>query len=128
MPELLFLSHRLPYPPDKGDKIRAWHMLRRFAKTHRIHLGCLIDDRADREHLGELSRLCAGIGAFEVRPGLQKLRALAGMRRGKPLTADIFYHPGLQRWVDQRLATRRFDAVFVFSSGMASYVMGRTAS
>ncbi|HLY45615.1 MAG TPA: TIGR03087 family PEP-CTERM/XrtA system glycosyltransferase [Stellaceae bacterium] len=125
MKELLFLSHRVPYPPDKGDKIRAWHLLSHLAKSYRIHLGCLVDDPRDRAHLAELRRVCARVGAFEVRGSLQKLRALAGLRRGKPLTADVFYHPGLARWVDDSLAGGRIDALFAFSSGMARYAEGR---
>ncbi len=56
MRDLLFLAHRIPYPPDKGDKIRAWHIFRHLARTHRIHLGCFIDDPADRQHLAALRR------------------------------------------------------------------------
>ncbi len=56
MKDLLFLAHRIPYPPDKGEKIRAWHMLRHLARTHRVHLGCFIDDPADWAHLPVLRR------------------------------------------------------------------------
>jgi len=45
--DLLFLAHRIPYPPNKGDKVRAWHFLRHFAQTRRVHLGCFIDDERD---------------------------------------------------------------------------------
>jgi sugar transferase (PEP-CTERM/EpsH1 system associated) len=127
MPELLFLSHRVPYPPDKGEKIRAWHLLSHLAQSYDIHLGCLVDDPRDRPHLAELNRICARVGAFEVRPALQKLRAIAGMRSGKPLTADVFHRPRLDRWVADTLSTGRIDAVFAFSSGMASYAAGRRA-
>ncbi len=48
MPDLLFLCHRVPHPPDKGEKIRAWHILTHLARTHRVHLGCLADNPADR--------------------------------------------------------------------------------
>ena len=47
MPDLLFLAHRIPYPPDKGDKIRAWNVFRYLARSHRMHLGCFIDDPLD---------------------------------------------------------------------------------
>ncbi|HVC54896.1 MAG TPA: TIGR03087 family PEP-CTERM/XrtA system glycosyltransferase [Stellaceae bacterium] len=125
MPDLLFLSHRVPYPPDKGDKIRAWHLLQHLARFYRIHLGCLIDDPQDREHLGELRRICERVGGFDVHPALQKIRAVAGMRRGKPLTADVFFHPGLAQWVADSLSAHHIDAVFMFSSGMARYAEGR---
>ena len=47
MRSLLFLSHRFPYPPNKGEKIRGWHVLEHLAQSWRVHLGCLVDDPAD---------------------------------------------------------------------------------
>jgi sugar transferase (PEP-CTERM/EpsH1 system associated) len=127
MGQLLFLSHRVPYPPDKGEKIRAWHLLAHLAARHRIHLGCLIDDPRDRPHLAELRRVCERVGGFAVNPSRQKARALLGMRSGRPLTADIFYDPGLARWTDETLSAYPIDALFVFSSGMVRYAAGRPA-
>lgn len=124
MADLLFLSHRVPFPPDKGEKIRAWHLLAHLAKTYRVHLGCLVDDPRDRDHLGELCRICARVGGFDVRAAAQKLRALAGMRRGRPLTADVFFHPGLHRWVNDSLSAHPIDTLFIYSSGMAPYADG----
>jgi sugar transferase (PEP-CTERM/EpsH1 system associated) len=123
MRELLFLSHRLPYPPDKGEKIRAWHMLRHLARDHRAHLGCLVDDPADLEHLPLLRRVCASVGAFAVDPRLQRLRALAGLRPGRPMTLDVFRDRRLQGWVDTTLAAGTVGRILVFSSAMAPYVM-----
>ena len=45
-PGLLFLSHRLPFPPDKGERIRGWGLLRHLAATYDIYLGCLEDEPA----------------------------------------------------------------------------------
>ena len=50
MEDLLFLAHRIPYPPNKGDKIRSWHLLRHLAARYRVHLGCFVDDAEDHEH------------------------------------------------------------------------------
>ena len=58
-PGLLFLSHRIPYPPDKGEKIRAWHMFEHLARRFRMHLGCFIDDPADQKHVRRLRAMCA---------------------------------------------------------------------
>ena len=49
--EILFLAHRIPFPPDKGDKIRSYRWLKALAARHSVHLGCFIDDRQDRAHL-----------------------------------------------------------------------------
>ena len=50
MATILFLAHRIPYPPNKGDKLRAYRILDHWAKHHRIFLGCFIDDPEDLQH------------------------------------------------------------------------------
>lgn len=121
MRELLFLSHRIPYPPDKGDKIRAWHIFSHLAQSHRIHLGCFIDDPADWRHVADLHPLCAELACFGLDRRWQRLRALARLRPGQPLTLRYFHDARLQRWVDGKLAN--VDRVFVFCSAMAPYII-----
>jgi sugar transferase (PEP-CTERM/EpsH1 system associated) len=122
--DLLFLSHRIPYPPTKGEKIRAWHFLERLARTYRIHLGCLIDDPADAAYVPTLRAMCADMYGATLDRRRQKLRALLRLRPGRPLTPDYFGDPGLARWVDAKLGSGTMARVFVFSSGMAGYAMG----
>ena len=90
MRDVLFLAHRLPYPPDKGDKIRSWHFLQHLAGTHRVHLGCLLDDPDDRQHLPRLERLCASVRAIEIRPTRRRIDSLRGLIPGSPLTFPYF--------------------------------------
>jgi sugar transferase (PEP-CTERM/EpsH1 system associated) len=123
MRDLLFLSHRIPYPPDKGDKIRAWNIFRHLARTHRIHLGCFIDDPADRPHLAALRSLCADLACFPLDRRTQRIKALLRLRRGQPLSLTYFRDRRLQQWVDAKLADGAIGSVFVFSSAMAGYVM-----
>jgi sugar transferase (PEP-CTERM/EpsH1 system associated) len=122
--DLLFLSHRIPYPPDKGEKIRAFHILRHLARDHRLHVGCLIDDPEDWLHVADLREFCVDLACFPLRRRWRRLAALAGMRPGRALTLDYFHHRGLARWVDGKYAAGIRD-VFVYSSAMAPYVMGK---
>ena len=126
MRDLLFLAHRIPYPPDKGDKIRAWNIFRYLARTHRIHLGCFIDDPADRQHLAVLGAHCADLFCVSLDPRIQRLKALLRMRPGQPLSLGYFQDQRLQRWVDAKLAGGTIASVYVFSSAMAGYVMQAT--
>ena len=128
MQDLLFLSHRVPYPPDKGEKIRAWHIFQHLARTHRMHLGCFIDDPADWQHLPVLRALCADIACFPLNPKLGRLKALLRARRGQPLSLGYFHDPRLRRWADAKLADPMIDRVFVFSSAMAPYAMHAPAA
>jgi sugar transferase (PEP-CTERM/EpsH1 system associated) len=121
--KLLFLSHRIPYPPDKGDKIRAWHILRHLMQSHRVFVGCLIDDPADWAHVPALRERCAELACFPLHPRWQKLRALARFRPGKPLTLDYFHNPRLRRWVLDTIEREEIDRVFVFCSAMVPYAI-----
>jgi sugar transferase (PEP-CTERM/EpsH1 system associated) len=128
MRELLFLCHRIPYPPDKGDKIRAWHILRHLAHSYAIHLGCFIDDPQDFVHLPRLARECAELAAVPLRPALQKLRALPRLLRpGAPLTLGYFHSGRLAGWAERQLARHRFDAIYVYCSAMAPYARAAPA-
>jgi len=125
---LLFLAHRMPYPPDKGEKIRAWHILKHLSRDWDVELGFLLDRRADLDHLPVLRDVCA---AVEWRPALQRygtaLKAALRLRPGRPITTGWFHDPGLAAWVRGGLATHRYGAVFVYSTAMAPYVMGPVA-
>lgn len=121
-PRLLFLAHRIPYPPDKGEKIRAWHMLEHLARDWEVDLGCLVDDPADARHLSVLHDCFAEVHAAPVTRSGRIARTLFGTRPGQPLSLAWFHEPGLARWVRTSLVTRRYEAVMVYSSAMAAYV------
>jgi sugar transferase (PEP-CTERM/EpsH1 system associated) len=128
MRDLLFLSHRVPYPPDKGEKIRAWHILLHLARNHRIHLGCLIDDPADWEHLNVLCGHCADLACFPLRRNLSRLKSVVHLRPGMPLSPGYFHHRRLRDWTAAKLNDPAIDRVFVYSSAMAPYAMPDSGS
>lgn len=121
---LLFLCHRIPFPPEKGEKIRAFHMLEHLAKSWEVELGCLVDDRADLDHVAALRRYCSIVEAHWSGSRRQAaMRALLALRPGQPLSLGWFHEPGLRSWTDRRLEEGRHQAVFVYSSAMAPYAM-----
>ncbi|GGI97484.1 glycosyl transferase [Neoroseomonas lacus] len=122
---LLFLAHRIPYPPDKGEKIRSWHMLEHLSRHWRVDLGCLVDDPADIAHLPVLERVCERVHAARVTRSGRMARTLLGLRPGRPLSLSWFHEPGLARWVRRGLAEQRYDAVLAYSSAMAAYLPAR---
>jgi sugar transferase (PEP-CTERM/EpsH1 system associated) len=119
--QLLFLSHRLPYPPDKGDKIRSWNMLRYLAERYQVHLGCFVDDPADWDHVGRLEAVCGQCHFARLNPTTAKLRSLAGLFRGEALSLPYYHDAGLARWVRMLGEETPLDGVLVFSSAMAPY-------
>ena len=126
--ELLFLAHRIPYPPNKGDKIRSWHILRHLAGRWRVRLGAFVDDPADREHEAVLRDLCADCCLVDLEPRRARLRSLRGLVTGEPLTVPYYGDARLAKWV--RSAAGGAQAVFAFSSSMIPYARlarGRSA-
>jgi len=124
MEKLLFLAHRIPYPPNKGDKIRSFHLLRHLARTHRIYLGAFIDDPADRAHAPVLESLCEAVHLAELRPRSRRLWSLSGLLTGEALSLPYYRHPGMRRWVERVLEAHAIDRVLVYSSQVAQYVQG----
>lgn len=122
-PDLIFISHCLPYPPDRGEKIRGYHLITHLAKSCRVHLGCLVSDAIDREHVAHLRTICAEVAAFGIDRRAQKMKALARLRPGRPLMLDYYLHSGLRRWVEQTMARIPMDIVYIFSAAMAPYAL-----
>ncbi len=122
MESLLFLAHRIPYPPNKGDKIRSFNILKHLSRHYRIHLGCFVDDHHDLRYLEELEPYCEEI--FHI--PLVKLSALikgtSCFLSGKPLTLPYFHAAKMQRWVSQTTQQNHITKAFVFSSSMAQYL------
>jgi hypothetical protein len=120
---MLFVSHRIPYPPDRGEKIRGWHLIRHLGRKYKLHYGCLVDDPADWEHVPRLRAHCEEFVAFGIDKRWQKLRALLRFRPGRPLMLDYYRHPGLLQWAHETLARNTVDIVYIFSTAMAPYVL-----
>ncbi len=124
MDDLLFLAHRLPYPPDKGDKIRSWHILRHLAARHRVHLGCFYDDSADKHHIAELEKICASVMCLPIHPLLRRFKSLGALRSGEAMSVAYFRDERLMRWITETFARWRPTEAFVFCSSMAPYLDG----
>jgi len=127
MSELLFLAHRIPYPPNKGDKIRSWHFLQHLASRYTVHLGCFIDDPLDWAHCGKVAGLCGETAFLPLDPRRARLRSLARLATGEALSLGYFHDRRLARWVNSILTRSAVEHVFVFSSPMAQYVIGGRA-
>jgi sugar transferase (PEP-CTERM/EpsH1 system associated) len=121
MARILFLAHRYPYPPNKGDKIRAFHIAEHLLKSHEVALGFTItpgDSEPDMSWASKFSEVYAARVSLADR----LLHTGLALPLGGSLSVAAFRHGGLQRWVDNYVAEKQPDVVFVFSSAMAQYV------
>lgn len=122
--ELLFLAHRAPYPPNKGDKIRSFHLLRHLAKSYKVHVGAFIDDANDWQHAETLAQLAGGeVKLLPLDSRLATVKSAIGLLTGEPLTLPYYRDRRMQAWVDAMLAARPIARAVVYSSSMAQYLM-----
>jgi len=123
--DILFLAHRIPFPPDRGDKIRSWHLLRHLAGLARVHLACFADDEEDAAHLVAIrERLGPRLGQahVEVRTRSRLASGMHALAGGVPVSLAAFESATMAAAVGRILSDETIDAVFVFSGQMAQYV------
>ncbi len=123
MRDLLFICHRIPYPPDKGEKIRAWNMIRHLSARFAVHLGCLVDDPADWAHVEALRAQVASLGAFAVDRRRQKIHALLKARPGRPLMPDFYADARLRAWTRATAARTTMALSVAYTAAVAPYVL-----
>ena len=122
-PALLFLVHRIPFPPNKGDKIRSYHLLKYLLQHYRVFLGTFIDDKADWQHVEQLQGWCEESCFVELNPARTKIKSLRGLLIKQPLTLPYYANAQLQTWVDRMMQKHGIQRTLAFSSAMAQYLL-----
>lgn len=121
MGDILFLAHRVPFPPDRGDRIRAHHLLKHLAMVAPVHVGCLGESKGDRAGESDLSQIAS---TYFIAPRVKTL-VMAGVEAvlaGKPVSLTAFCNARLEQWVRQTIARHDVSAIVVFSGQMGQYV------
>jgi sugar transferase (PEP-CTERM/EpsH1 system associated) len=121
MSGILFLAHRLPFPPDRGDKIRSHNVLRALAALGPVHVGCFGESVADKA--GEMD--LAELAETHFMPLRDKPLALAGIEalvRREPVSLTAFWDHALMGWIRRTIARHEIDTIYVFSGQMGQYV------
>ncbi len=124
MGEIMFLAHRIPYPPDKGDKIRSWNILKHIAERTTVHLGAFVDDPADMEHLPMLRKLCGGdVKLIPISKRKRWQRMAGGYLRGEALSLAVYRDSAMAGWTKDLVRRRRISGIFCFSGQVAPYAL-----
>jgi len=118
---LLMLTHRVPFPPDRGDRIRSWNILKHLAKTNQMFLGCVSDETVTADIRAKLDSVCERISIASVGSKTKWMRAGISASRGRSLTEGLFWSPALDRTLRRWTQEQQFDAVIVYCSSMLRY-------
>ena len=121
---VLYLAHRIPYPPDKGDKIRSYHQVRYLSERHRVALVCFADDLRDLRHADALREFCSSVDVVYRSPLEARITGLRALLDGRAISVAAFASGVLRRAAEYRL--RGADIAIGFSSVMAQYVPERS--
>jgi len=122
LPRVVYLAHRVPYPPDKGDRIRNYHVLRELAKSARVWLACLADEPVSESTRAKLNELCERVEIIPVGGKLRWFRAAMSALRGRSLTEGAFHEPELSRMLERWKVESPFAAALVSASSLAPYL------
>ncbi len=117
--EILFLAHRAPFPPDRGDRIRSYNILKYLAKRARVHLVAFVDDESE---ITSDHRALVDECVLIRRTKPQVRAAVEALVQGKPVSLTAFANRRIAAAVQDILARRPIDAIYAFSGQMAQYI------
>ncbi len=124
MKKLLYLVHRLPFPPNKGDKISSNNMLNYFSGRWRVHLGTFVDDPDDWQYVNVVKEKCEDSCIVDLPRHRRVTGSLAGLVTGQALSLSYYGNAELQAWVRASIERECPDAVLIFSGVMGRFVKG----
>ena len=126
--KLLYLCHRIPFPANKGDKITTCNTLKFLSQHYDIYLGCFIDDPFDHRYISDVESYCKETLFIDLNTQLAKVKGLKAFLTGNPITLPYYYHPKMQKWVQDAVRTQQIHKAFIYSGCMAQYVLGNEMS
>ena len=118
-PPLLYIAHRIPYPPNKGDKIRTFNEIRFLSRHFKIDLVALVDDPEDFQYRDSLKRFCREVHLFRLNRNMALVKGFFSLISGASISQGYFGHSGARKKVAALLSSRRYRGIVCFSSPCA---------
>ncbi|WOJ95059.1 TIGR03087 family PEP-CTERM/XrtA system glycosyltransferase [Congregibacter variabilis] len=122
-PPLLLLTHRIPYPPDKGDKIRSFHLLKALSRYFEIYLATFVDDPDDWVHCAAVKHFCRDTLFRPLHPMRGRVASLKALLTGDALSREYYRDALMTRWINRVVAEHAIDRAIAVSSPMAQYLL-----
>ena len=122
LPRLLMLTHRFPFPPNRGDRIRTYNILREMSANFAITLGSLADEPVSRSQLDHVKALCEEVIVVPTNRAAKLWKAAQSLLKGTSITEEIFGSSLLLKKIKQMQQASPFDCALAFCSSMYPYV------
>lgn len=120
---ILFICHRIPFPPNKGEKIRSYNILKYLGQDNRVSLAFLIDAKEDVRHLDQLTNYCINRYCDNISQKFRKLwSAIKAFVYSTSISNQYFYSKKLQQKVDQLIDDKEIDMIVCSSSPTSEYI------
>jgi polysaccharide biosynthesis protein PslH len=120
---IVFLTQRLPYAPNRGDRVRAWHELRVLGAKHEVHLAALVHNQEEASHAADLAGLVASVSVIRVTRVRNLLLGAASLASTRPLTHVLLDSPDATPALASIVAKHDPQLVIAFCSSMARFAM-----
>jgi sugar transferase (PEP-CTERM/EpsH1 system associated) len=121
-PNILYLVHRVPYPLDKGDRIRNFNVLKWLSRRAAVYLACLADEPTEEETVATLGRYCERLAVVRLGRWSRRIRALVYFSSGRTVTEGAFSSPDLRAVLRRWTGDVQFQASLASASSMIPYL------
>jgi len=123
MRRVLYVAHRVPYPPDKGERVRAFHEITALAKHFRVTVATLAHDRGDADSASHLFRWCEKVITAPAGGRWGLFKGALSLAHGRSVTEGFFHNSTFRRLLLEEVAREPFDLVMGYSSGVLSLAL-----
>lgn len=122
MSAILFVCHRIPFPPDKGDKIATYNILKWLSGRFDVHLACFIDAKEDLAYQDKVAEYCASSAFFDISQRPYWRSGIRALLTQKPVSIAHYHSPDCHQWIAETVASNTIERAFCYSSSMGQFL------
>jgi len=120
---ILVLTHRFPYPPDKGDRIRSFYWIQSLARHFEVDVLTLTHGPAPEPYRRELEALAGKVYTFDVSRSYQIGRIAGALLAGRSLTEGVLKSEPFTQKLQELAVSGRYDACLAVGSGVGAQTL-----
>ena len=124
--KILYIAQRLPYPPNRGDRIPTFNHIRFLSRRHEVHVASLLESESEMEYVAKLSDWAESVTVSMQKFFQHSTGKAKAMLNGRPRSLGHFHNAAFGESVQRVIREKGIEAVVVFSSSMAQYVEANT--